>query len=589
MWTSSPPRTPLEVTFEDNNSEPGTITPEYDAMSPVVAHLEKLAVTHKDEQIEDSATTEYEPSLETNTFGGNSSPPESPIEAFLLRPETPQQPYSRWNTGTNTTVHNGQVFTDPEIHAMSLALAEARHNGEFPGTSETALDAHAVAEDFSSLVYLRRIRGDILKPAPPSWVHLREQIALGIQQRSASRRRCESQNEAARRVNHYLQAVEDEQRYYHATNAVVRRPTQQGFSNFDDDMCSMVEHTIEQSIADATGPLRMNLKQQGEIFQHQNGILQQHDHFIKCQDHVLQQQNGLTLQQERAVQKHKDLVTRQTGTLQHYSDLLQQHHNLAQRQDCAIQQQNSLAQQHAGFLQQQNDLTQQQAGVVQTQSNLVERQDHALQQQNSLAQQHAGFLQQQDYALQRQYDLLQNQSYSLRTESRFFKKQNDALEKQNQAVREQLDVQSAHLARMQGLLEPHAYNNHATAQNLASANQLVNNLSNELPQVIKKAVEVTIEETARLHARQALESAVEIWQQGVRRNMSVTQSESTSDVSMDTLDKHELDTEASTTAAKKPGKKQKKTTTHSEVIERSERSSLYRMVSKFKRRRIARN
>ena len=293
MWTSSPPRTPLEVTFEDNNSEPGTITPEYDAMSPVVAHLEKLAVTHKDEQVEDSAITEYEPSLETNTFGENSSPPESPIEAFLLHPETPQQPYSHWNPGTNTTVHNGQVFTNPEIHAMSLALAEARHNGEFPGTSETTLDAHTVAEDFSSLVYLRRIRGDIMKPAPPSWVHLREQIALGIQQRSASRRRCESQNEAARRVNHYLQAVEDEQRYYHATNAVVRHPTQQGFINVDDDMCSMVEHTIEQGIADATGPLRMNLKQQGEMFQHQNGILQQHDHFIQCQDHALQQQNGL--------------------------------------------------------------------------------------------------------------------------------------------------------------------------------------------------------------------------------------------------------------------------------------------------------
>ncbi|KAJ4024095.1 hypothetical protein NW752_002663 [Fusarium irregulare] len=553
MWTSSPPRTPLEVTFEDNNSEPGTITPEYDAMSPVVAHLEKLAVTHKDEHVEDSATTEYEPSLETNSFVGNNSPPESPIEAFLLRPETPKQPYNPWNSEAKVTVRSGQAFTNSEINLMSLAVAEARHNGELPGTTETTLDANAIADDFNSLVHLRRVRGNHLDHAPPSYVHLREQITLGIQQRAASQER-ESQQEAARRVNHYLQAVEDEQRYYRATNAMVRRPTQQGFINVDDDMCSMVEHTIEQGIADATGPLRMNLKQQGDVFkqqgemlQHQNVILQQHDHFIQCQDHTLQQQSGLTLQQERAVQKHKDLVKRQAGTLQHYSDLLQQHHNLAQRQD------------------------------------------NALQQQNSLAQQHAGFLQQQDYALQRQYDLLQNQSYSLRTESRFFKKQNDALEKQNQAVREQLDVQSAHLARMQDLLEPHAYNNHATAQNLASANQLVNNLSNELPQVIKKAVEVTIEETARLHARQALESAVEIWQQGVRRNMSVTQSESTSDVSMDTLVKHELDTEASAIVAKKPGKKQKKATTHSEVIERSERSSLYRMVSKFKRRRIARN
>ncbi|CAG7556690.1 unnamed protein product [Fusarium equiseti] len=573
MW-NSPPRTPLEVTFEDNNSEPGTITPEYDAISPVVAHLEKLAVTHKDEHSEDSATTEYETSMESNTFVENSSPPESPIEAFLLRPETPKQPYNPWNSEAKVIVRSGQAFTSSEMNLMSLAVAEARHNGELPGTTETTLDANAIADDFNSLVHLRRVRGNHLDHAPPSYVRLREQITLGIQQRAASQER-ESQQEAARRVNHYLQAVEDEQRYYHATNAMVRRPTQQDFINIDDDMCSMVEHIIEQGIADATGPLRMNLKQQSEMFQQQR-------HFIQCQDRTLQQHNGLTLQQERAVQKHKDLVKRQAGTLQHYSDLLQQHHNLAQRQDYAIQQ-------HGYALQQQNDLTQQQAGVLQKQSNLVERQDHALQQQNSLAQQHAGFLQQQDYALQRQYDLLQNQSYSLRTESRFFKKQNDALEKQNQAVREQLDVQSAHLARMQDLLEPHAYNNHATAQNLASANQLVNNLSNELPQVIKKAVEVTIEETARLHARQALESAVEIWQLGVRKNMSVTQSESTSDVSMETLDKLELDTEASATAAKKPGKKQKKATTHSEAIERSERSSLYRMVSKFKRRRIARN
>ncbi|KAJ4136025.1 hypothetical protein NW768_003633 [Fusarium equiseti] len=567
MWNPSPPRTPLEVTFEDNNSEPGTITPEYDAMSPVVAHLEKLAVTHKDGYVEDSAATEYQPSLQNNTFVENSSPPGSPIEAFLLRPETPKQPYNPWNSEAKVTVRSGQAFTNSEINLMSLAVAEARHNGELPGTTEATLDANAIADDFNSLVHLRRVRGNHLDHAPPSYVHLREQITLGIQQRAASQER-ESQQEAARRVNHYLQAVKDEQRYYHATNAMVRRPTQQDFINVDDDMCSMVEHTIEQGIADATGPLRMNLKHQGDMFKQQSEMFQQQSHFIQCQDHTLQQQNELTLQQERAVQKHKDLVKRQTGTLQHYSDLLQQHHNLAQRQDYAIQQHIDLNQK---------------------QSNLVERQDHALQQQNSLAQQHAGFLQQQDYALQRQYDLLQNQSYSLRTESRFFKKQNDALEKQNQAVREQLDVQSAHIARMQDLLEPHAYNNHATAQNLASANQLVNNLSNELPEVIKKAVEVTIEETARLHARQAIESAVEIWQQGVRRNMSVTQSESTSDVSMDTLNKPELDTEASTTAAKKPGKKQKKATTHSEVVERSERSSLYRMVSKFKRRRIARD
>ncbi|RGP66844.1 hypothetical protein FLONG3_8716 [Fusarium longipes] len=496
MWDSTPPRTPLEVTFEDSDSEPGTITPGYDTVSPVVAHLEKLAVTHKDEDIEGSATSEYETSLESNTCIGDNSPPESPIEAFLLRPRTPQHPYQPWNPDTRATIHNGQVFTNQEIHAMSLALAEARHNGEFPGTSETTLDAQAVAEDFNSLVYLRRVRGDILKPAPPSWIHLREQIALSIQQRSASRRQCESQKEAARRVSHYLQAVEKEHRYYQANNAMIQRPSHHGFINVDDDMCSMVEHTIEQGIADATGPLRMNVSRFSVNVEQQNGLLRQQGHFI-------------------------------------------------------------------------------------------ERHDRALQQQNNLTQKQAGFLQRQDYALQRQYDLLQNQSFSLRKESRFFKKQNDALEKQNKAVREQLDLQYGHIARMQDLLEPQAYNNHATAQNLASANQLVSNLSHELPQVIKKAVEETIEETARLHTRQALESAIGIWQQGVRKDMSANESIPSSNTSVSFYDKPELDTQAWTAASKKPEKK--KATTESEVVERSERSSLYRMVSKFKRRRIAGN
>ncbi|RGP64139.1 hypothetical protein FSPOR_8157 [Fusarium sporotrichioides] len=531
MWDSTPPRTPLEVTFEDSDSEPGTITPEYDTMSPVVARLEKLAVTHDDENVEDCTTSEYEPSLESNTLVGNDSPPESPIEAVLFRPETPHQSHCTLNPEAKITVYNGEAYNSQEIHAMYLALAEARHNGEFPGTSETTLDARAVVEDFSSLVYLRRVRGDILKPAPPSWIHLREQIALGIQQRSASLRQCESQKEAVRRVNHYLQAVQNEQRYYHTTNAMVQRPNQHGFINVDDDMCSMVEHTIEQGIADATGPLRMNLKHQGEMFQRQTGLVQQQtglvhqqSRFVEAQDYALQRQHLIARKQE-------ELAKRYAFTTQH----------------------------HAGILQQQSSLAQQQ-------SNLIQRQDHALQQQ---------------------YDLLQNQSYSLRKESRFFKKQNDALEKQNQAVREQLDIQHAHIARMQDLLAPQAYNNYATAQNLASANQLISNLSYELPQVIKKAFEDTIEETARLHARQALESAVDIWQQGVRQGMPATESVSSSDMTIDTHDKLEPNTQAWAAAYKKPEKK--KATADAEVAERSERSSLYRMVSKFKRRRIARN
>ncbi|KAM0240684.1 hypothetical protein ACHAPO_002585 [Fusarium lateritium] len=530
MWDSTPPRTPLEITFEDSDSERGTIMPDYDTVSPVVARLEKLAVTHKDQNIEDCTTSEYEPFLERNTLVGNDSPPESPIEAFLLRPETPHQSHSPGNPDAKATVHNGEAYDNQEIHAMYLALAEARHNGEFPATLETTLDAHAIAKDFSSLVYLRRVRGDILKPAPPSYVHFREQIALGIQQRAASQHR-DNQQEAARRVNHYLQAVEHEQRYYHSTNAMVRRPNEHGFINVDDDMCSMVEHTIEQGIADATGPLRMNVSRFSANVEQHTGLLQQQSHFIEVHDHTLQRQHLLAQKQEELAKRHAAITQNHAGMLQHQSN----------------------------FIQQQNSLTQYQAGIVQ----------------------------QQDHALQQQYDLIQNQSFSLRKESRFFKKQNNALEKQNQAVREQLNLQHAHIARMQELLEPQAYNNYATAQNLASAEQLVSNLSYELPHVIKKAVAESIEETARLHARQALESAVDIWQQGVRHDMSASESVSSRDTTVDTHDKLKLNTQAWASAFKKPEKK--KATADVEVTERSERSSLYRMVSKFKRRRIARN
>ncbi|KAM0357164.1 hypothetical protein ACHAPY_005178 [Fusarium culmorum] len=543
MWDSTPPRTPLEVTFEDSDSEPGTITPDYDAMSPVVARLEKLAVAHEDENIEDSTTSKYEPSLESNTSVGDDSPPESPIEAFLPRPDTPHQSHCPLNPEGKITVRNGQAYTSDEIKLMYLSVAEARHNGELPDTTETSLDVHAVTDDFNSLVHLRRVRGNHLEHAPPSYVHLREQIALGIQQRAASQHR-DNQQEAARRVNHYLQAVEHEQRYYNASNAMVRRPTEHGFINVDDGMCSMVEHTIEQGIADATGPLRMNVGRFSANVKEHTGILKQQSELFKAHEYAVEKQVLLAA-------KQKSLAQRLGATLQ----------------------------QNAGILQRQDNLTQHQAGILQRQDNLTERHAGILQHQSHI-------VQQQDHALQKQYDLLQNQSFSLRKESRFFKKQNDALEKQNQAVRDQLKIQHDHIARMHDLLEPQAYNNYATAQNLASANQLVSNLSYELPQVIKKAFEDSIEETARMHARQALESAVDIWQQGVPYGMSENESVSSSDMTVDADDKPELNTQI-WAAYKKPEKK--KATTDAEFPERSERSSLYRMVSKFKRRRIAHN
>ncbi|SPJ85433.1 uncharacterized protein FTOL_11214 [Fusarium torulosum] len=500
MWppvSSSPPlRTPLAVTFEDSDSESDIGLPDYESMSPVVARLEKLAVSHKNDEVEDSFTTDDctstgdDTSIGSKTLHEGSTPPESPIEAFLPRPETPKA-HCPWDPAAKFKFRNGRVYTYEQLQVMALELAEARHNGEFPLDVEDISDAHAVVEDFNSLTYLRRIRGNLAAPAPDSYIHLRDQIALGIQQRHATHQR-EARQEVTRRVNHYLQAVEAEQRYYNAANTTLQRrgvahPVQQNFIDPNDDMYSMVEHTIEQGIADATGPLRMNV-----------GNLQQ-------QNKVFQEQTRLLEQQNSALQKHAGALQQQTNTLQ----------------------QQSVWQSH-----QQDKFFQQQLSVIEKQNQLYQR-----------------------------------RGFSSRAESRFFdkrtgalKKHTGALEQQNQAMRQNLQYHNASLTQLHGLIGSGMKNNQATAHNLASANQLVENLAEEFPKAIKKA----LDEAAKKQADELLE-----------RITQVVREEALALPNTDNV----LQTE-------KVGQK-KKFLEGSDGIERSERSSLYRMVCKFKRRRIS--
>ncbi|EXL69795.1 hypothetical protein FOPG_14274 [Fusarium oxysporum f. sp. conglutinans race 2 54008] len=477
MSGPTPARTPPSFTFEDSDSEfdAEMTMPDYEPMSPVVVNLEKMVANRKIVPSESGTTTETISSVEPGTStkrsisSMDSTTPESPIEAFLSRPETPNYPYSNWSSASAFIMRNGQVYNFGQLQMMSLEVAEARRNGEFPATNEPTLDANAVAEDFNSLIYLRRLRGNQLAPAPQSYIHFREQVALGIQVRQVSLKR-ETDQEVARRVDHYLQAVEAEQRYYNATNTMFQRrevinPTQQDFIDPHDDMCSMVEHTIEQGISDATGPLRMNvsnLKKQGEVFQEQTALLQQQN----------------------------DMFQRQTD------------------------------------------------GLVQQQSSLLRQQTD---QQNDL------FLQ--------QHSLFLNHKASLRDQSRFFKKQADTLERQNR-------VMNASLTHLSNLVEPQIYNNQATAQTLASANQLVVNLSQQLPETIRCAVE----EASQKQARKILEQALQIQQMAIANPQR----------------------DAKTiTAPVEEAQEKNAVAVGSDRDERSERSSLYRMVRKFKRQRIS--
>ncbi|KAF5697260.1 hypothetical protein FGLOB1_12892 [Fusarium globosum] len=498
MLGPTPARTPLSFTFEDGDSEfdAEMTMPDYEPMSPVVANFEKMVANRKTAPSESGTIAETISSVgcgistKRSISSMDSTPPESPIEAFLSRPETPNYPYNNWNSTSAFTMRNGQVYSFGQLQVMSLQVAEARRNGELPPTNESTLDANAVAEDYNSLIYLRRLRGNQLAPAPQSYIHFREQVALGIQVRQASLKR-ETDQEVARRVDHYLQAVEAEKRHYNASNTILQRrevtnPIQQDYIDSHDDMCSMVEHTIEQGISDATGPLRMNvsnLKKQGEVFQEQTALLQQ--------------QNGM--------------FQRQT------------------------EQQNSLVQQQSGLLRQQTDVFQ-----------------HQAQEQNTLFQLHAD--QQNDLFLQ-QHSMFLNHKASLREQSRFFKKQTDTLEQQNR-------VMDASVTHLSNLIEPQIYNNQATAQTLASANQLFVDLSKQLPETIRCAVE----EASQKQARELIEQALQIQQMAIANPQPDVKTNS---------------------APVEEAQEKKAVAVDSARAERSERSSLYRMVRKFKRQRIS--
>ncbi|KAF4502858.1 hypothetical protein FAGAP_906 [Fusarium agapanthi] len=534
MLGPTPARTPLSFTFEDSDSgfDAEMAMPDYEPMSPVVANLEKMVANRKTVPSESGTTAETISSFgrgisnKRSISSMDSTPPESPIEAFLSRPETPNYPYSNWNSTAAFTMRNGQVYSFGQLQMMSLEVAEARRNGEFPATNEPTIDANAVAEDFNSLTYLRRLRGNLLAPAPQSYIHFREQVDLGIQVRQASLKR-ETDQEVARRVDHYLQAVEAEQRYYNASNTTLQRRevtnhTQQDLIDPHDDMCSMVEHTIEQGISDATGPLRMNvsnLKKQGEVFQEQTALLQQQNNMFQRQtDGLVQQQSGL----------------------------LRQQNNMFQRQ---TEQQNSLVQQQSGLLRQQTDVFQRQTDIVQHQADAFQ---HQTEEQTKLFQLHAD--QQNDLFLQ-QHSMFLNHKASLREHSRFFKKQTDTLEQQNR-------VMKASVTHLSDLIEPQIYNNQATVQTLASANQLFADLSQQLPETIRCAVE----EASQKQARELIEQALQIQQMAIANPQP----------------------DAKTISAPVEEAEEKKAVAvGSDKAERSERSSLYRMVRKFKRQRIS--
>ncbi|RMJ04930.1 hypothetical protein BHE90_015798 [Fusarium euwallaceae] len=227
--------------------------------------------------------------------------PESPpIEAFLQKPTTPKD-----NTNFMASTRGCSTYPADQLQMMASQLAEARRNGEFPTTKASPTDVDATIEDYQALTRLRQLRGNPMCPAPEAYNHLRIEITRHIRERDALSGEDETEGAAARRVDTYLQAVQHENRYFAAANKSM--PQQRRGANAtkgnngqnakgnangsDEKMRSMVEQTIEQGIADATGPLRMNV---GKLDAQANTLRRQSD--TMSQQIEMQQQTVSALQ-----------------------------------------------------------------------------------------------------------------------------------------------------------------------------------------------------------------------------------------------------------------------------------------------------
>ncbi|KAJ4197502.1 hypothetical protein NW755_000200 [Fusarium falciforme] len=229
--------------------------------------------------------------------------PESPIEAFLQKPETPKE-----NTNFMASTRSCSTYPADQLQMMASQLAEARRNGEFPTTKASPMDVDATIEDYQALTRLRQLRGNPMCPAPEAYNHLRIEITRRIRERDALSGEDETEGAAARRVDTYLQAVQHENRYFAAANkSMPQRRGQNAHkgnsgcngqnakgnnaNGSDEKMRSMVEQTIEQGIADATGPLRMNV---GKLDAQANTLRRQSD--TMGQQIEMQQQTVSALQ-----------------------------------------------------------------------------------------------------------------------------------------------------------------------------------------------------------------------------------------------------------------------------------------------------
>lgn len=235
--------------------------------------------SNADSQSETSVATFGLEKLQTATFSGLMTPPDSPVDSVVNRDDLEDDhDFYQMATGPSAVLVGDTAYTLGQIRVMADVLANARRNGEIPPTTSSPMDGHAVVKDYGHLAQLRDARGDTSMRAPQNYTQLRIEITRRIRERDELLEEQSKKEEAARRVNSYLRSVQHEHSYFEAANTILRRrglsqPTQLDLDNISEEILAVVEHAVDQNMAEATVPLRRNmerLNQESADFRDQN-------------------------------------------------------------------------------------------------------------------------------------------------------------------------------------------------------------------------------------------------------------------------------------------------------------------------------
>ncbi|KAL6860291.1 hypothetical protein ACO1O0_004318 [Amphichorda felina] len=219
-------------------------------------------------------------------------------------------------------------LTPSDMRAMNDALAQARQNGEMPHTTSSPMDVQAVVEDYGFLTRLHEVRGDVSTDIPKSYAQLRVEVTRRIRERDSALSEEETKREAARRVNNYLRSIEQERYFFDAATASPRSVHSKSscshslpavdVETLGEELLSIVEQAADQTLVDATEPLRSDLrcfKGQNDIHNHNNGI---HNHHNDIHSHHNNTFHHLLQRQEDAQSYNNDTFRH---LLQHQEDI----------------------------------------------------------------------------------------------------------------------------------------------------------------------------------------------------------------------------------------------------------------------------